>query len=34
MKAVRMNYGDFKGKGLGQNTVAEIESIRELLDII
>ena len=34
MKAVRMNYGDFKGKGLGQATVAEIESIRELLDLI
>ena len=30
MKAVRMNYGDFKGKGLGQATVAEIESITEL----
>ena len=34
MKAVRMNYGDFKGKGLGQNTEAEIENITELLDLI
>ena len=34
MKAVRMNYGDFRGKGLGQNTEAEIENITELLDLI
>lgn len=34
MQAVRMNYGDFKGKGLGKNTIAEIEKITELLDVI
>ena len=35
MKAVRMNYGDFKGKGLGKEGVtAEIESITELLNYI
>ena len=35
MKAIRMNYGDFKGKGLGNKGVtAEIESIREVLDYL
>ena len=31
MQVIRMNYGDFKGKGLGKAGVtAEIESITEL----
>lgn len=35
MQAVRMNYGDFKGKGLGAKGVAcEIEKITQLLDLI
>jgi len=35
MKAVRMNYGDFKGKGLGNPGVAaEIENITDLLGLI
>ena len=35
MQVVRMNYGDFKGKGLGKKGVtAEIESITELLNYI
>lgn len=35
MKAVRMNYGDFKGKGLSNNGVsAVIEEITQLLDLI
>ncbi len=35
MQAVRMNYGDFKGKGLGNEGVAaEIEEITQLLDLI
>lgn len=35
MKAIRMNYGDFKGKGLGNEGVfAEIEDIREVLDYL
>ncbi len=35
MKAVRMNYGDFKGKGLGaEGVAAEIEEITQLLDLI
>lgn len=35
MQAIRMNYGDFKGKGLGQKGVAaEIEDIREVLDYV
>ena len=35
MQVVRMNYGDFKGKGLGKEGVtAEIESITELLNYI
>lgn len=35
MQAVRMNYGDFKGKGLGAAGVAaEIEKITQLLDLI
>ncbi len=35
MKAVRMNYGDFKGRGLSNNGVsAVIESITQLLDLI
>lgn len=31
MQVIRMNYGDFRGKGLGKATVAEIEDIREVL---
>lgn len=35
MQAVRMNYGDFKGKGLGaEGVAAEIEEITQLLDLI
>ena len=35
MKAIRMNYGDFKGKGLGQKGVsAEIEDIRQVLEYV
>lgn len=35
MKAIRMNYGDFKGKGLGNPDVtAEIEKITDLLEYI
>ena len=35
MQVIRMNYGDFKGKGLGKEGVtAEIESITELLNYI
>lgn len=34
MPAIRMNYGDFKGKGLGKATVAEIEEIRQVLDFV
>lgn len=35
MQVVRMNYGDFKGKGLGVKGVAcEIEKISQLLDLI
>jgi len=35
MNVIRMNYGDFKGKGLGKKGVAaEIEDIRQLLEII
>lgn len=35
MLAIRMNYGDFKGKGLGNPGVsAEIEDIREVLNYI
>ena len=34
MYAIRMNYGDFKGKGLGKATVAEIEHIDEVLDYL
>lgn len=35
MKVIRMNYGDFKGKGLGQPGVAaEIESIKEVLNYL
>lgn len=35
MQAVRMNYGDFKGKSLGNKGVAaEIEEITQLLDLI
>lgn len=35
MKAIRMNYGDFKGKGLGEEgVVAEIEDIRQVLDYV
>ncbi len=35
MQVVRMNYGDFKGKGLGKAGVtAEIEKITDLLDLI
>lgn len=35
MKAIRMNYGDFKGKGLGEKGVfAEIEDIRQVLDYV
>ena len=31
MQVIRMNYGDFKGKGLGKATAAEIEDIRDVL---
>lgn len=35
MQVIRMNYGDFKGKGLGKKGVAaEIEDIRQVLDFI
>lgn len=35
MKAIRMDYGDFKGKGLGEEgVVAEIEDIRQVLDYV
>ena len=35
MQAIRMNYGDFKGKGLGEEGVtAEIEDIRQVLDYV
>lgn len=35
MQVARMNYGDFKGKGLGAKGVAcEIEKISQLLDLI
>ena len=35
MQAIRMNYGDFKGKGLGEKGVAaEIEDIRQVLDYV
>ena len=34
MYAIRMNYGDFKGKGLGKATVAEIEHIDEVLEYL
>ena len=35
MKAIRMNYGDFYGKGLGNEGVeAEITAIRQLLEYI
>ena len=34
MQVIRMNYGDFKGKGLGKATVAEIEDIREVLNYV
>ena len=35
MKVIRMNYGDFKGKGLGKPGVAaEIEDIRDVLKYI
>ncbi|MGN1443188.1 MAG: HAD family hydrolase [Acutalibacteraceae bacterium] len=35
MKAIRMNYGDFKGKGLGEKgVVAEIVDIRQVLDYV
>lgn len=35
MQVVRMNYGDFKGKGLGKAGVAaEIEKITDLLELI
>lgn len=35
MQVIRMNYGDFKGKGLGKEGVfAEIESIKEVLDYL
>ena len=34
MYAIRMNYGDFKGKGLGKATVAEIGHIDEVLDYL
>ena len=34
MPAIRMNYGDFKNKGLGKPTVAEIEEIRQVLDYV
>ncbi len=35
MQAVRMNYGDFKGRGLGaEGVAAEIEEITQLLELI
>lgn len=35
MKVIRMNYGDFKGKGLGKKGVfAEIEDIRDILKLV
>lgn len=35
MQVIRMNYGDFKGKGLGKKgTAAEIEDIRQVLDFV
>ncbi|MGN1419263.1 MAG: HAD family hydrolase [Acutalibacteraceae bacterium] len=35
MQVIRMNYGDFKGKGLGkQGVAAEIEDIRQVLDYV
>ena len=34
MPAIRMNYGDFQNKGLGKQTVAEIEDIRQVLDFV
>lgn len=35
MQAIRMNYGDFKGKALGEKGVAaEIEDIRQVLDYV
>ncbi len=35
MKVIRMNYGDFKGKGLDKEGVfAEIEDIREILNFV
>ena len=34
MPAIRMNYGDFKNKGLGKPTVAEIEEISQVLDYV
>lgn len=35
MKVIRMNYGDFKGKGLGKKGVfAEIEDIRDVLNYL
>ncbi|MGN0467536.1 MAG: HAD family hydrolase [Acutalibacteraceae bacterium] len=35
MQVIRMNYGDFKGKGLGKKGVAgEIEDIRQVLDYV
>lgn len=35
MKAIRMNYGDFYGKGLGEKGVlAEITDIRQVLDLL
>lgn len=35
MQVIRMNYGDFKGKGLGKKGVAaEIEDIRDVLNYI
>ena len=35
MNVIRMNYGDFKGKGLGKEGVfAEIEDIRDVLNYI
>ena len=34
MQAIRMNYGDFKGKGLGKATAAEIEQIADVLNYV
>ena len=35
MQVIRMNYGDFKGKGLGKKgTAAEIEDIRQILEYV